>query len=175
MSGIPKIASFINNSKGAQRVLRAVNDNTAVFSAAMAFGLSAIVRPTIIGCFNFKDKKDKKYSQGSAVAAGLIELLGTAAIFIPLNKSIAKASKTLYTTTGSFYEGNKLALRQFKSVTNRGAKLIALVPMSLARFALIKPVVDLLFKDKKGTKVAEKVVKKEPVYRVVGGKLQRWA
>ena len=115
----------------------------------MSFGLASILRPALIGCFKFKDKKDQKYSQASAVAAGLMELLGTIAIFIPLNKSIAKASKTLYNTTGSFYEGNKLALRQFKSITNRGAKLMAMVPLSMARFALIKPVVDILFKDKK--------------------------
>lgn len=172
---VERVAAFINRSKTAQSVLKAVNNNTAVFSAVMAFGLSAIARPAIIGCFNFKDKKDKKYSQGSAIAAGLIELLGTVAIFIPLNKSIAKASKTLYNATGSFYEGNKLALRQFKSVTNRGAKLLALVPMSLARFALVKPVVDVLFKDKNKTKMEEKIINKEPVYKFVGGKLQRWA
>lgn len=171
--GVERVASFINHSKTAQSVLKAVNSNTSVFSAAMAFGLSTIIRPAIIGCFNFKDKKDKKYSQASAVAAGLIELVSTIAIFIPLNKSIGKASKTLYNCTGSFYEGNNIALRQFKSVTNRGAKLLALVPISLARFALIKPVVDILFKDK--AKVPEKAVNKEPVYKIVGGKLQRWA
>lgn len=170
---VERVAAFINRSKTAQSVLKAVNNNTAVFSAAMSFGLAAILRPAIIGCFNFKDKKDKKYSQASAVAAGLIELVSTVAIFIPLNKSIAKTSKALYNCKGSFYEGNNIALRQFKSVTNRGAKLLALIPMSLARFALVKPIVNTLFKDKSEKKVTKAIEK--PVYKIVGGKLQRWA
>ena len=41
-----------------------------------------------------------------------------------------------------------MALRQFKSVTNRAAKLAFIVPMSLARFALIKPLMDTVFKGK---------------------------
>lgn len=151
MASVPKVAAFINKSPLAQKVLRYTNDNTAVFSAVMSFGLASLLRPAIIGCFNFKDKKDKRYSQASAVAAGLIELGATAAIFIPLNKSIAKTSKTLYESRGSLYFENKLALRQFKSITNRGAKLLALIPMSLGRFSLVKPVVNFLFgKEEKG-------------------------
>ena len=53
---------------------------------------------------------------------GLIEQASTIAIFIPLNKCIEKVSKSLYKNKGTFYEGNNLALRQFKSVTNRMAR-----------------------------------------------------
>ena len=170
--GVERVASFINHSKTAQRVLKAVNNNTAVVTAVMSFGLSSILRPALIGCFNFKDQKDKKYSQASAIAAGLIELASTIAIFIPLNKCIAKTSKALYESKGSFYEGNNLALRQFKSVTNRGAKLLALVPMSLARFALVKPVVDVMFGGKK-----KEVVKdfNSLKFKEIRGRLDKWA
>ena len=171
---VEKVASFINRSKTAQRLLKAVNNNPAVVTAVMSFGLSSILRPAIIGCFNFKDKKDKKYSQASAIAAGLIELASTIAIFIPLNESIAKASKALYECKGSFYEKNNIALRQVKSITNRGAKLLALVPMSLARFALVKPVVNIMFGGKK-EEMAHKAKFSDLGFKEVRGRLKTWA
>ena len=146
------IAGWINRSKGAQKVLRGINKNPAVFSATAAFGLASIARPLAIGALPFKNDKDKKCSQASAVSAGFIELASTAAIFVPLNKSIEKTSKSLYKSKGTFYEGNNVALRQFKSVTNRGAKLAFLFPISFARFALVKPLMNSLFKDKKEEK-----------------------
>ena len=171
---VERVANFINRSKTAQRLLKAVNNNPAVVTAVMSFGLSSMLRPAIIGCFNFKDKKDKKYSQASAVAAGLIELASTIAIFIPLNKSISKASKALYECKGSFYEKNNIALRQVKSITNRGAKLLALIPMSLARFALVKPVVDIMFGGKKD-ELARKAKFSDLGFKEVRGRLKTWA
>lgn len=177
MTSVPRIAGFINKSKAAQAVLRGVNNNPAVFSAVMSFGLASLLRPAIIGCFNFKDKKDKRYSQASAIAAGLIELGATVALFIPLNKAIAKTSKALYESKGSFYHENKLALRQFKSVTNRGAKLLALIPMSLARFSLVKPVVNFLFgKEEKATGVVKATRDFENFREItMKGGLNKWA
>jgi len=148
--GVAKgIANWINRSKGAQKVLRGINRNPAVFSAVVSFGLASILRPAAIGMLPFKNDRDKKCSQASAVSAGLTELAATIAIFIPLNKCIEESSKSLYKSKGTFFEGNNIALRQFKSVTNRGAKLALLIPMSLMRFALVKPLMDNLFKDKK--------------------------
>lgn len=149
-----RIANWINNSKGAQRVLRGINKNPAVFSAVAAFGFAALLRPAAIGLLPFANDKDKKCSQASAVAAGLTELAATAAIFVPLNKCIEKASKSLYRSRGTFYEGNNIALRQFKSVTNRGFKLLFLAPITLLRFSLVKPLMNKLFKpkDKEETK-----------------------
>ena len=146
---VSRVANFINKSKTAQSVLRGINKNPAIFTAVSSFALASILRPALIGCFNFKDKKDKKYSQASAVATGLVELGMSMALFFPLNKVIEKASRGLYDSQGSFFHKNNLALRQFKSVTNRVAKLVALVPISLARFALVKPIVDIVFNDKK--------------------------
>lgn len=142
---VKKIAGFINNSKTAQRVLKNVNDNPAIYNAVSAFGLAAVMRPTLIGCMPFKEKKDKQYSQASAVAAGVVELGATCALFIPLNKSIKAASDMLYKSKGSFFTGNAQALRQFKSLTNRGIKTLSLIPVSMMRFALVKPIVDVLF------------------------------
>jgi hypothetical protein len=159
--GIAKgVADWINNSKGAQNTLRKINKNPAVFSAIASFGLASICRPLAIGVLPFKNEKDKKCSQASAISAGLIELVSTAAIFIPLNKSIEETSKSLYKSKGTFYEGNNLALRQFKSVTNRGAKMLFIIPMSLARFALIKPLLNSVFKEKEEPKEEGKKIDK---------------
>ena len=141
--------------EGAQKVLKKINKNPAVFSAVVSFGLASILRPLAIGALPFKNDDDKKCSQASAISAGLIELASTIAIFVPLNKCIEQASKSLYKSKGTFYENNNLALRQFKSVTNRGAKMLFIVPMSLARFALIKPLLNNVFNKKKESEVKE--------------------
>lgn len=147
------VANFINNSKTTQRVLQGVNHNPAVCTAAAAFVFASIMRPTLIGMLPFKDDKDKKYSQASAVAAGLVDLAATAALFIPLNKSIQKASTQL---TGDVFQNSK-AVDQFKSVTNRGLKLLSLAPISFARFSLVKPLVNSLFgKNKKKDNILSK-------------------
>ena len=154
-----RVANWIGNSSRAQRALKQTNKNPAIFSAVISFGLASLLRPLAIGVLPFKNDKDKKCSQASAVSAGLIELISTITLFIPLNKSIEKVSKSLYSNKGTFYEGNNLALRQFKSVTNRGAKMLFIVPMSLARFALIKPLLNTLFKDRPEEKTKRKLDK----------------
>lgn len=146
---VSRVASYINRSKAVQATLRHINKNPAMYNALAAFTLASVMRPMLIGCFNFKDKKDKKYSQASAIAAGLVELAATAAIFLPLNKRISKASQKLYNTPGTIYTNNPVPLRQFKSVTNRGIKALVLIPISFLRFSLIKPIVDNFLKEKK--------------------------
>jgi hypothetical protein len=161
ISSAEKIANWINNSERAQKVLKGINKNPAVFSAITAFAMASILRPAAIGVLPFKNKKDKKCSQASAVSAGLVELGATTAVFMPLNKVIEDTSKSLYKSTGTFYSGNNVALRQFKSVTNRGFKLLFLIPISLARFALVKPLMNKIFNNKEDvTKVAQQEEKR---------------
>ena len=164
-----KIANWINNSEKTQKVLRGINKNPAIFSAISSFALASICRPLAIGMLPFSNDKDKKCSQASSVSAGLVELLATVAVFIPLNKSIEKTSKSLYKSKGTFYENNNVALRQFKSVTNRGFKLLFLIPISLARFALVKPLMNKLFANKEEAQTAIESVKEEE------RKLDKWA
>ena len=142
---INPVANFINNSKTTQKILKSINKNPAVYNAASAFVLAGILRPTLIGAMPFKEKKDKQYSQASAIAAGVVELAATVALFIPLNKSIEKASQTLYQSGDAFFKQNAPALRHFKSVTNRGIKVLTLIPVSMLRFSLVKPIVNKLF------------------------------
>ena len=142
---INRVANFINNSKTTQKLLKNVNDNPALYGAGASFILAAIMRPSLIGIMPFKEKKDKTYSQASAVAAGVVELGTSIALFTPVNKAIRKASDNLYKTSGTVYHNNPQVLRQFKSITNRGIKVLSLIPISLLRFSLVKPIVDTLF------------------------------
>jgi len=149
---VDKICSFINNSKTAQKVLKSIDKNPSMYSATASFLLAGVARPALIGTMPFKEKKDKQYSQASAVAAGLVELGASAALFLPLTSCLKKASDNLYKAEGTIFKDNAKACRQFKSVTNRGIKLISLIPISLLRFSLVKPVVNFMFGRKNESK-----------------------
>lgn len=142
---INKIAKFINESKTAQKVLKNINDNPALYAAGASFALASVVRPGLIGVMPFKEKKDRQYSQASAIAAGVVELGASVALFTPVNKVIQKASDNLFKTAGTVYHNNPQVLRQFKSITNRGIKVLSLIPISLLRFSLVKPIVNMCF------------------------------
>ena len=149
MAKIHPVANFINHSKVTQKLLKNVNDNPAWYGA-LATGLFTLaLRPVTIGVMPFKEKKDKQYSIASSLAAGTMELVGSALIFNGCNKAIKTASDNLYKATGTIYHENPAVLRQFKSITNRGIKVLALLPLSLARFALVKPFVNVLFERNK--------------------------
>lgn len=164
---VDKIASFINNSKVTQKILRAVSDNPALASAGVSFVAAAILRPSAQGVLPIKDKKDKAYTIGSSVATGVTELALATAIFIPANKAIQKVSKQLYTSSkDTIYKENNLLLRQFKSLSNRFLKLGLLPVTSWLRFAAVAPFVKLLFRKDKDIVDSTKGDK-------VGGKLNR--
>lgn len=143
------IAGHINKSKGTQRVLTGIGRNPAIFSAVASFGLASVLRPLALDVLPFKNKNDRKCSKASAISSGVTDLLATTAIFIPLNKSIEKASSSLLENKGTFFEGNKEAVRQFSSITNRGAKLLFLVPLCILRMRMIKPLMNTVLRDKK--------------------------
>ena len=147
---VDRIASFINNSKVTQKVLRAVSDNPALASASVSFVAASILRPSAQGVLPIKDKKDRAYTIGSSVATGVTELALSTAIFIQANKTIQKVSKQLYSSSkDTIYKENSLLLRQFKSLSNRFLKLSILPLTSWLRFAAVAPFVKLLFRKDK--------------------------
>jgi hypothetical protein len=150
---VDKIASFINNSKTTQKVLRAVSDNVSLAEAGMSFVAASILRPAAQAALPIKDKEDKRYTIASSVATGVTVLALSAAIFIPANKLIQKTSKALYSSTkDTIYKENPTLLRSFKSLTNRFLKLALMPATSWLRFAAIVPCVKLLFGKKKEEK-----------------------
>jgi len=156
---VDKIAAWINKSKTAQKVLRAVSDNPALASAGVAFVAASIFRPTAQGLLPIKNKDDKRYTIASSVATGVTELALSAAIFIPANKLIQKTSKALYSSTKeTIYKENPTLLRSFKSLSNRFLKIALMPATAWLRFSAIAPFVKLLFG-------------KEEEEKEVGGKL----
>ena len=157
---VDKIADFINKSKTTQKVLRAVSDNPALASAGVSFIAAGLIRPATQGILPVKEDTDKKYIIASSVAAGVTGLLFATALFIPTNKVIQKASKSLYSSVNdTIYKGNNLLLRQFKSINSRLVKIFTMPVTSWLRFAAIAPFVKILF-GKNNTKEVKKVGEK---------------
>lgn len=132
------VANFINNSTRAQSTLRQVSKNPALAGATSSFILSTTVRPATIMAVT-PDKNDAKYGACSSISAAFVELVGSYALFKPMNKVIENSSKELYETEGSLYHKNPLLLRRYKSITNRVAKLPLNFVTSMLRFSMIYP------------------------------------
>ena len=137
------IANFINNSTRAQSTLRQVSKNPALAGATSSFILSTTIRPATIMAVT-PDKNDAKYGACSSISAAFVELVGSYALFKPMNRVIENSSKQLYNTEGSIYEKNPLLLRRYKSITNRVAKLPLNFVTSMLRFSMIYPLSLLL-------------------------------
>lgn len=149
MTKIHPVARFINNSKGFRRFLTNVNDNPGLWGSAIATaGATMIFRPATVACMTMP-ADDKKYTIASSVAAGVTDLAATALVFNGLTKSIQKASDNLFKAEGTVYHNNPEILRRYKSLSNRAFKLALLFPISMLRFSLVKPIVDIMFKKKK--------------------------
>ena len=134
-----KIANYINTSPKAQKVLRGISKNPALAGAASSFILSTTIRPATILAVT-PDKDDAKYGACSSISAAIVELLGSYALFKPMNRAIENSSKQLYNLEGSIYHKNPLLLRRYKSVTNRVGKLPLNFFTALLRFSMVYPI-----------------------------------
>lgn len=151
------IANFINNSPKTQKVLRSCSKNPALFFATSSFIIQTTVRPALTLAIT-PDKEDGCYGACSSISSAIVEMVGSYAIFKPMNKAIENSSKELYKTKGSMFFENPMLLRKYKSVTNRIAKIPPTLLTSLLRFSLIAPTAVLLakFGIVKGNKSQEK-------------------
>lgn len=133
-----KVAGFINNSPRTQKILKGASKNPALAGAASSFVLSTTLRPAAILAVT-PDRDDAKYGACSSISAAFVELVGSYALFKPMNKAIENSSKQLYKLEGSLYHENPLLLRKYKSITNRVTKLPLNFITSLLRFSMIYP------------------------------------
>ena len=140
-----KIANFINNSPKTQKVLRSCSKNPALFFSTASFVIQTTARPALTLAVT-KDKDDAKFGACSSISSAIVEMVGSYAIFKPMNKAIENSSKELYKTKGSMFFENPMLLRKYKSVTNRIAKIPPTLLTSLLRFSLIAPTAVLLAK-----------------------------
>ena len=152
-----KIAKIINNSPKTQKVLRSCSKNPALFFSTASFVIQTTARPALTLAIT-EDKDDGIYGACSSISSAIVEMVGSYAIFKPMNKAIENSSKELYKTKGSMFFENPMLLRKYKSVTNRIAKIPPTLLTSLLRFSLIAPTAVLLakFGIVKGNKSQEK-------------------
>lgn len=143
---INPIANYINHSTKAQKILKGINKNPSLYTMGASAILSGILRPSMIYCLPFDQQKDRQYSVASSVAGAITEVASGAAVFIPLTNSLKKASDNLYKAEGTVYHNNPKILRAFKNYSNRAIKFALFLPLALARFGMVRPIVDTLFK-----------------------------
>ena len=148
---INSIANFINRSPKTQNLLKKINKNPSLYTMGASAILSGVLRPTTIYCLPFDQNKDRQYSVASSVAGAVTEIASSALVFIPLTSSLKKASDNLYKAEGTVYHNNPKILRGFKNYSNRAIKFALFLPLAMARFGMVRPLVDTLFK--KETKV----------------------
>lgn len=139
------IANFINKNTKAQNVLKSCSKNPALFFSTASFVIQTTARPALTLAVT-PDKDDAKFGACSSISSAIVEMVGSYAIFKPMNKAIENSSKQLYKTKGSMFFENPLLLRRYKSVTNRIAKIPPTLLTSLLRFSLIGPIAVMLAK-----------------------------
>lgn len=139
------IANFINKSNKTQNVLKSCSKNPALFFSTASFVIQTTARPALTLAIT-PDKDDAKFGACSSISSAIVEMVGSYAIFKPMNKAIENSSKQLYKTKGSMFFENPLLLRRYKSVTNRIAKIPPTLLTSLLRFSLIGPIAVMLAK-----------------------------
>lgn len=139
------VANYINKSPKTQKVLQSCSKNPALFFATSSFIIQTTARPALTLAIT-PDKNDGKFGACSSISSAIVEMIGSYAIFKPMNKAIENSSKQLYNTKDSMFYENPLLLRKFKSVTNRFAKIPPTLLTSLVRFSLIGPIAILLAK-----------------------------
>ena len=150
MTKINRIASWINNSPKAQKLCRNINKNPGFYTVAASCVLSGILRPSLIATIPFKDDKNRKYSVASSLTGAATEVASSALIFMPLTGALKKASDQLYKAKGTVFHNSPEVCRAFKCMSNRLVKFGMFLPLALARFGMVSPLVDFMFgKEKK--------------------------
>ena len=138
-----KIAGWINKSERAQKALRGMSKNPALAGAMASFVLSTTARPALILAVT-KDKDDAKFGAASSISAAITEVIGSYAIYKPMNKYIEESSRQLFDKEGSMFFKDAKLLRGYKSITNRIAKLPFVLLISIFRFSMVHPMTKIL-------------------------------
>lgn len=145
MAVVNNISNWINQSKGAQKLLKNVSENPAIYGTVSSFAVASTIRPAIILGIT-PDKDDAKYGAASSISAALVELIAGYAILKPMTKAIAESSKKLYEKGGTAFFHNTDMLQRYNSVANRMYKIPTIFATSLIRFCMVAPIAHMLNK-----------------------------
>ena len=146
-----KIANFIERSPKTQKVLRFADKNPAIFQSSCVFALTTVLRPASIMAIPSKTKDgkaDAKYSSARSIATGVVDLVTSTAIFVPLNKAIDSSTRKLFEVKNSVFYHHKENCSAFKSLFNRGTKIMVLPLIAFLNFHYVKKIADILFRGK---------------------------
>ena len=150
---------FLKN-ENVHKVLKAANDNSAVFNAAFALGLAGVLRPATIYALPSKNKDDNAYAAGHSISSGLIGF-GVSMLF---NNPIAKAIKNVKANPEKYLKEdtiknlgevtkNGLAGKKVDIATkyiNLGSELAIGIPQACLTIALVPIVLKNVFHLEKG-------------------------
>ena len=153
-------AKFIANSKLSQTLLSAIDKNPSLAGSTLAFTVAVFAKPIAIATIpksNKDDKLDCIYSIARSISTGIADLAMGIAIFIPVNKLIDSAGKSLFNSKNTIYHNNKEMCSNFKSIFNRGFKILFLPAFAFAKFFLIDDFADGIAK--KSSKSSNKKLK----------------
>lgn len=146
-----KISNFIEKSPKTQKILRFADHDPSLFNATVVFGLATILRPSTILLTSDKSedkKQDAIYSAAKSITSGIVDLTTAIAIFIPLNKAIDASTRKLFNNKNiSTYFQNKEACSAWKSIANRGTKILLLPIISYFNFKYVRALVDKMRKN----------------------------
>ena len=146
-----KTANFIEKSPKTQKLLCFFDKNPSLANSTIVFILATLLRPSAILISSGKTenaKKDAKYSAARSIATGIVDLGFATAVFIPLNKLIDSSTRKLFNDKNTAYFKHKEACSAWKSIANRGAKILLLPIISYLSFKYVKQIADKVVNDK---------------------------
>jgi len=146
-----KTAKYINNSPKVQKILHFADANPTLFNSSVVFMLATILRPSAILMMPNKSKdgkKDNLYSSARSIATGFVDLTFASIVFIPINKIIDKSTRVLFEDKNSIYFQEKEMCSAWKSIANRGLKILLLPIMAYLNFKYTKNISEFIIKTK---------------------------
>ena len=146
-----KVVNFIERSKRTQKILMFFDKNPSIANSAYIFILASVLRPSTILLTSDKSedkKQDAIYSAAKSITSGVVDLVTSIAIFIPFNKAIDASTRKLFNNKNiSTYFQNKEACSTWKSIVNRGTKILILPIISYFNFKYVRTLVDKMRKN----------------------------
>ena len=114
--------------------------------------MATVLRPSAILFSSGKQedaKRDSRYSAARSIATGIVDLTFATLIFLPLNKIVDKTTRILFNDSKTVFYHQKEACSAWKSIFNRGSKIMFLPLISYLNFKYVKQIAGIFTKNDK--------------------------
>ena len=148
------------NNKLVLGALEKISDNSATFTALTAVGASLLLRPLAISLTPKVQKENKEHSKANSVASGLIKLLTTCALSIPIEraiKNIENNPKSFLNQSALEFSKDKNAFNFASQVLKLSSNILTAIPKSALTITLIPLLIDKFFKPKEENNKKEQI------------------